>query len=565
MQKNLLIVLFLACTFLLQAQHTDLPQQQESLKQKIGKVENAKSTFSQQWTFDQAVPYRVQLTVIETDKKKGKTETLEYRFNLADLDENLVREETKRDLKYIVAGVGGKQNMVEVMKDGEQQNYEDAVSILVSDSQEADQLRDLLRTAIPTAKELDKQRLNISGYDDMTAWLKAHITDYSIGSSSFEADLKVHEDDELIYDYAFTESSGKSPTITEYTFNIADLDPYDVKLDIRGKAITVKAGTERDQHFVAIRDNGTMKNYDDEVSFQMGDVESARDLAEVLRLVIPEAKERRSKMLVPAPDLAAALDAFQAGLTDFEQEDEKFQHQFENGCFTTYRLQETNSKSETTEDSYEFHLGDLTANNIAIKVAGKDISVVGEIKNGDKFVKVFRDGEQRNYDDEVAFRAAGVENAKNLAFLLKQVAEGCEEQQQRLMAASRKGAIGNWLVEQVDNFKDPNEPEYEQHLTIDEANCSLVFATITPKGKGVEKMRYEVFLKELNKDALLPHVSGKTMSVELKTIHDQDHVKSYKDEEVEKYTDSFDIRVPGIVEARSLITGLKELLEGCKE
>lgn len=564
MQKNFLFVFFLACGLLVQAQ-SELSTRQELLAGEIGKVESAKSTFTQQWAFDQEIPYRVHLTIIETDKKKGKTETMEYRFNLADLDENLVREETKRDLKYVIAGAGGKQNMVEVMKDGEQQNYEDAVSILVSDSQEADELRDMLRTAIPLAKELDKERLNISGYDDMIGWLKTNIKDYSIGGSSFEAELKASEEDELIYDYSFTESGRKEPTTTVYTFNMADLDPYSVKLNIRGKAITVEAGTERNQRFVTIRENGEMKNYDDEVSFQMGDVESARDLAEVLRLVIPEAKERRSKILVPAADLGAALDDFTAQLTNFEQEDEKFEHQFETGCFTTYRLLETDSKSETTENSYEFHLGDLAANNISIKVSGKDIFVVGEIKDGDNFVKVFRDGEQRNYDDEVEFRAAGVENAKMLAFLLKQAAEGCDEQQKRLMTASRKGALGDWLVQQVDNYKDPHEPEYEQHLTIDEANCSLVFATITPKGKGVEKMRYEVFLKELNKEALVPHVSGKTMSVELTTIHSQDHIKSYKDDEVEKYTDSFEIRVPGIVEARSLITGLKELLETCKE
>ena len=142
----------------IQAQSTDLIAGQEALVKKISKVESAKSTYSQKWAFDQEVPYRVHLTIIETDKKKGKTETMEYRFNLADLDENLVREETSRDLKSITAGTGGKQNMVEVLKDGEQENYDDEVSIYVSDSQEADVLKAMLREAIPLAKELDKQR-----------------------------------------------------------------------------------------------------------------------------------------------------------------------------------------------------------------------------------------------------------------------------------------------------------------------------------------------------------------------------------------------------------------------
>jgi hypothetical protein len=53
------------------------------------------------------------------------------------------------------------------------------------------------------------------------------------------------------------------------------------------------------------------------------------------------------------------------------------------------------------------------------------------------------------------------------------------------------------------------------------------------------------------------------MSVELLTIHSEDHIKSYKDDEVEKYTNKFEIRVPGITEARSLIAGLKQLLAGC--
>lgn len=545
------------------AQSDELKMQQESLAAKVGEVENSKSTYAQEWTFEANVPYLVKLTVTETDKKKGKSETAEYQFNLADLDENLVREETRRDLKYITAGVGGKQNMVAVVEDGEQQNYDDEVSILVSDSQAADELRDLLRTIIPIAKELDKQRLQINGYGEMVAWLQTNVTDFNLGDDAYQVSLKSQTDDELIYDYSITKKDNRGSSTTVYTFNLADLDPYSVKLNVRGKSIEVQAGTERDQRFVSILEDGEMENYDDELKFVLGDVESARDLAEVLRMVIPEAKERRSQTLIPMADLASGLEAFKNKLTDFEQEAEKFQHQFEENCYTTYRLQETDSKGETSENAYELHLGDLVSNNVSIKVSGKDIFVVGEIKNDDDYVKHYRDGEQRNYTDEVDFRAEGVENAKSLAFLLKQIAAGCEEQQQKMLANTRKGVLSDWIVEQVESFKDPNEPEYEQHLSVNEEDCSIVFSTITPKGKGVEKMRYEVFLKELNQEAMRPEVSGKTMSVELSTTYNEDHIKSYKDDEVEKYTDSFEIRVPGIMEARGLIAGLKQLFEGC--
>lgn len=551
--------------FSMSAQSEALKQQQQSLIGKIGKVENSKSTFTQQWSFDDEVPYRVKLTVIETDKKKGKTETTEYRFNLADLDENLVREETSRDLKYITAGVGGKQNMVEVFEDGKQQNYDDEVSILVGDSQAADDLRDRLRSIIPAAKVLDKQRLKINGYDEMVSWLQTNVTDFSLGDEVYKISFKPAEQDPLIYDYSITQSDGKGSTNSLYTINLADLDPYSIKLDVRGKSIKVQAETERDQRFVTLFEDGEMKNYDDELNFLMGDVEHARDLAEVLRLVIPEAKERRSQSLVPITDLAAGLEAFKGGLVDFEQEDDKFKHEFDENCYTTYRLLETDSKGETTENSYEFHFGDLADNNISTKVSGKDIFVIGAVKNGDDFIKNFRDGEQRNYTDEVEFRAQGIENAKMLAFQLKQIIAGCDEQQKKMLATTQKGVLSDGIVGQVDAFKDPNEPEYEQHLTVNEEDCSIVFSTISPKGKGVEKMRYEVFLKELNQEALRPEVSGKVMSVELLTIHNEDHIKSYKDDEVEKYTNKFEIRVPGITEARRLIAGLKQLLEGCEK
>lgn len=558
-------LLLLCCTVWANAQSSELIDKQNALVQKVGKVESAKSNFSQQWAFDTQVPYRIHLTVVETDKKKGKAATLEYRFNLADLDENLVREETSRDLKSITAGVGGKQNMVEVFKDGNQENYSSEVSILVTDSKEADELKAMLREAIPLAKTLDKQRLKINGYDEMIGWLQGNISDYTLGDVSYKVSFKPSADDPLIYDHAFTDSGKKDAPTTTQTFNLADLDPYSVKLNVRGKTIGVEAGTERKQRFVTMHENGSLKNYADEVSFQMGTVETARDLAEVLRLAIPEAQKRRSESLSPAADLAAALDAFRKNLSGFEQDGDKFQHQLEEGCFTTYRLQETDSKSAVSEESYALHLGDLAADNVSIKVAGKDIFVVGAIKNGDKFIKNFQGSEQKNYTDEVDFRASGVENAKSLAFYLKQVAQGCDEQQQRLLATTRKGALTDWLTTQVDGYKDANEPAYEQHLTLDESNCSLVFNTITPKGKGVEKVRYEVFLKELNKDALEPVSSGKTLSVQLKTVYNEKHIKSYKDDEVEKYTDHVEIRVPGIVEARSLVVGLKELLEGCKQ
>lgn len=567
MRQILISFLFLSLfTFTLTAQSgSSLEEKQQLLVQAVGKVEDSKSTYTQQWSFDGQIPYLVKLTVIETDKKKGKTETTVYRFNLADLDENLVREDTRRDLKFVTAAVGGKQNMVEVFEDGEQQNYVDEITILVNDSNEADEIREKLRSIIPDAKALDKERLQVNGYDQMVSWLRTNITDFTLGENAYRITFQPQAADELVYDYSVTNTDSKGSSTTVYSFNLADLDPYSVRLNVRGKSIQVEVDTERKQRFVTVMEDGSMQNYDDEVNFVLGDVEHARDLAEVLRLTIPEGKERRSKSLQPAADLASGLEAFKELLIDFEQEGEKFRYQFEENCYTTFRQEEIDSKGGTTEYSYELHLGDLVANNVEIKVAGKDIFVIGGIKDGDNFIKNFRDGEQRNYTDEVEFRAQGVEHAKSLAYLLQQIAEGCEQQQQNMLTAARKGLVNDQIVEQVEGFKDVTEPEYEQHLAINEQDCSIVFSTIEPKGKGVEKMRYEVFLKELNPEALRPHVSGKVMEVELKTIHNQDHIKSYKDDEVEKYTDSFSIRVPGITEARQLIVGLQQLLDGCKE
>ncbi|GJM34780.1 MAG: hypothetical protein DHS20C18_37810 [Saprospiraceae bacterium] len=545
----------------LQAQTNDLASIQQQITGKISRVEDAKSNYAQRWAHEQAVPYKASLTQIETDKKKGKSETLEYRFNLSDLDPNLVRQETKKDLKMVTVGVSGRQKMVQVLKDGEQQNYTEEISILVTDSKEADELKDLIRSAIPLAKELDKQRLKVKTYEEMVDWLHKNVSDFTQGELSFRANLKQDENDPLIYHYTFVEPGRKEATTMDYLFNLSDLDPYTVSLNVKGKTVNVEVNVERKQRFITIRENGELKNYQSDLAFQVGEVDQGRDLAEVLRLIIPEADKKQEANEAIA-SLEDGLQAFQQQLTNFEHGGDKFDQSFEGTCYTNYRMKETNAKGDVTEDHYEVQLGDIAANNISIKTVGKTITVVGEVKDGDDFIKYFRNGEQKNYVDKVEFLANGVENAKSLAVLLKQIVEKCDQTRTLDLPTSD---INSWLIEQTDGYKDPITPEYEQHLTIDQNVCSITFATVEPKGKNYEKMKYEVFLKELNPETLKPNVSGKSMAVKLGTVYNEKHIKSYKNEEVEKFTDSFEIRVDGIEAARSLAEGLKQLIAGCKE
>mgnify|MGYP005666497255 CR=1 FL=1 len=550
------------CFFFSQAQSTDLISLQKQITEKTGRVEDAKSNYAQRWAYDDAIPYRVTLTLIETDKKKGKSETSEYHFNLADLDPNLVREETRKDLKMITAGVAGKQKMVQVFEDGEQQNYIDEISILVPESQAADELKGLIKAVIPLAKELDKQRLKVNTYEDMVQWLIENITDFNKGEDAYKVDLQQDEDDELIYHYTFVKPGRKEATTNEYWFNLSDLDAYTVKLDVRGKDVNVDVNVERKQKFITVRENGEMKNYESDLSIQVGEVDQGRDLAEVLRLIIAEADKKREAMVQAIDNLENGLQEFQETLTDFEQDGDKFSQSFEAGCHTQYSLKTTDTKGEVSEDLYDVQLGDLAANNISIKISGRKMTVLAKVKDGDNYIKYFSDGEQKNYTDKIEFLASGVENAKTLAVLLKQISEQCDQQRDLAIPDTD---VNSWLVEQTDGYKDPHTPEYEQHLTIDANACSITFATVEPKGKNFEKMKYEVFLKELNPESLKPSVSGKSMAVKLGTVYNEKHIKSYKNDEVEKFTDSFEIRVAGIEEARVLIEGLKQLIGNCKE
>ncbi|PHN00861.1 hypothetical protein CRP01_39935 [Flavilitoribacter nigricans DSM 23189 = NBRC 102662] len=550
---------------LIMAQSSELSALQQQIAAKIGPVEGARSAYTQAWSFDPATPDQVKLTVEETDKKKGKTETATYQFSLVDLDENLVRDETRRDLKFITAGIGGKQKMVDVYENGEPQNYEDEVNILVADSKAARELQELLKNAIALARSQDKTRLQFGSFEEMDIWLQDHIKDFKQEDNYYMAAFKPSGSEKIIYDYNLRRRDSRNVDKFQYTFNLADLDPNRIQLEVRGRSIAVNAKTERDQHFVTVFDDEQPDNFDDEINFPMESIAAARDLAAVLRMAIPEAVKLRTESLIPMDDLTAGLSDFSEQVRSFTQEGTTFDQKLDNGCLTTYQVQETGSNGKTETATYEWNLGDLGPDEVAIKVAGKDIYVVGEIKNGENLIQYFRDGEQRNYTDQVDIRAEGVENAKSLAFLLKQIAKGCDEQQRQMLGGMEKDDPAAWIQSEVQAFKDPSEPAYRQEIAIDRDNCSLVLTTVSPKGRGEEKMRYEVLLRNLDSAVFNPEVSGKEVLVELPTREGEDHIKTYKNEAVEKFTNSLQIRVKDVAAARSLIAVFWQLMEDCAE
>ncbi len=87
--------------------------------------------------------------------------------------------------------------------------------------------------------------------------------------------------------------------------------------------------------------------------------------------------------------------------------------------FTSTYSTEKSSK----ESIYEFNLSDLNSENINLETKGKKVFVKLNTNYGEKIIKVYLEGEIKNYESTLTIHANTVENARSIRDLFKLLVE----------------------------------------------------------------------------------------------------------------------------------------------
>ena len=551
MKKAILTLFFAGISGFLFAQ-ANLQPILEELKSHLTEVETKSSVYSQTLEWAQDKPFKVQLTIQETGKKKGKEKVTAFAFSLKDLDMNAIRSKTNKDIVEVNIFMKSKQKMVIFSKDGQFNSYVSKLKVFANDADSGKMLEKLFKQAAKQAKEFPSScpADAATGYQ----WLSDNVTDFTVGEDVKEQSLKI---DGPMLDYHLV-TKGKKDKAERWNFNLADLNKRSVQLKIKSKAFFVEAKTKRNLKYIFYQKEESKPSYTNKIKFYTASFEQAKCLLNVLKSVI-EDSEKKVKANIPQYATAQqALDALAKATGVVEGEKYKMIQELKPSCATTLTQNETKGSSSAKDKSFKFNFLDLKPKRTEIGIKGN--LVVLKLSTGkSKLIQAYKDGELGSYTNKLTLVAPDIESAKLMKVATIAAIEQCATEEGFKAFGTAKENL-DWLAKLL---KKQVVLDHEQRLEAGEGDCKWKFVSIKSGKKQLEEM-YEFSLEDLDAKKVKWVISGKKLSIQINTKYKEKTIKYYKNGEPGNYKNAFSIEFNDIESAREAMVAFRASILGCQ-
>jgi hypothetical protein len=555
MKKYLLLSLFTLFFLQTSAQSPELSAMNTKLQQAVGKVQAASKTYESKVTF--VAPAAIQYSYDEVDSKGNRTNYM-YEVNISDLDVYGVREQTQKDLINVVLQVKNKQKLVKVYKNNEVQPYDDQAMIIAKDIENAREITEAIKKAIPPAEKVMASRLKLVGYDAMVNWLVANVKDVTLGTKSYKQSIAKGPRPGVVI-FTLVEVDAKTSTEEVYTFNLADLNPNTVNFKITGNRFGVELETLQDNKFIAVKEKGEVKPYTNDIVINTIGVDEARDVKTVLAMAVPLAIEKLKADMPPATSEKDALQKLKTLTTDITIGTKQYLQTLEPVCLCTITQTEKDTKA-AKKSTFKFNWMDVNAVGTTIDVTGEKMAIELKMNEGKKLIMSSQDDKFTGYDNSIKIYMPDVENARRAKAAIDKAAEKCKAVYKEPFGADANSAF-NWIKT---NIKD---------VTIDETTLKQVFepvdagkinkvkytrTEVNAKGTGSEEI-FEFNLSDISPLTVEVDVRGKWLYVSMETDFKGKIIKYYKDGKIMPYTAKIEFAINDIDASRNMVTAFKRI------
>jgi len=405
-------ILFLFVTLLTNAQ--DLTSKVEAIKTHLTTVNNGKKDFIQTITIID--PTVVNITIEEIDTK-GNSTTKSFLINPADIKKNGVKKVVKKNLIYIE--VPTSQKLIKLTTNNEKVSYVNSLKIYASDINNARELVDKIKDAIPLAQQMVDERISLSTYQECLNWLENNIGNVSTPNWDISQNLQEKSDYPGSIEFQKTINSSKSSEKQTYVLNLFTLNLKTLSFKIYGDLVTVFVETNKAVKIINYLEDDIQENYTNKFTIACSDIEQARDLKKVLKTIIPLAEESFYNSILPITSHIQGISELNKLTGSFSFNDNTFKQRFTGECVIDY-IKEYDSGDKTEISDINFSLNDIDKHKINYNSKGEFLFVDIFTKSGEPFIKHTINGEAIKYENMVRFYVSSIEKA----ILLKQTLKG---------------------------------------------------------------------------------------------------------------------------------------------
>jgi hypothetical protein len=393
-----------------------ISQSLASIKEKVQDVQIDKSTFKQAIDVLDESKGKIRFVSIVVDEK-GKAAKESFEFYLSDIDKNTIVRKTSGKKLFISLSINNNQKFIKHFKEDNLDSYTNDLEIILSTTDAAQELSDLIKTAIPLINSNEK---GWSTNKDALNWLKNNISKVNSGSATFEQTFSFGERKDYLASFTVKKTDQKSVSTEErYEFSLLDINKKNLTVRISGTQLLVSVETNGNDHYIKYTKNNEQQSFRNDFEIIAEDIDQARNIIAALSTAI-----EKSKSVIPDfGSLQKSLDFITKNTTELTLQKKTISQKINfipgNTTKTIFTYSEPDSKGKPVENRYEFYLNDLDANSLNFKVSGEKLIIVSSSKNKIKLIKYFKDNALQDYQNEIDILSTDIETSREMVEAFK--------------------------------------------------------------------------------------------------------------------------------------------------
>jgi hypothetical protein len=223
-------------------------------------------------------------TQVEKDAKTSTKNT--FKFNWMDVNAVATKIEVTGENLAVEVEMNESKKLIMHHEDDQFNAYDNSIRIMMTDVESARRAKTVIDKAVEKCKAVYKEPF---GADANSAfnWIKSNIKDATIDETTLKQTFEPVEPGKMNkVKYTRTEVNPKGSGSEEvFEFNLSDINPLTVEVDVRGKWLYVSMETDFKGKIIKYYKDGKIMPYTSKIDFAINDIDASRNMVTAFKRI----------------------------------------------------------------------------------------------------------------------------------------------------------------------------------------------------------------------------------------------------------------------------------------
>lgn len=230
-------------------------------------------------------------TLVQVERDAKASEKNEFKFNWMDVNPNASLIDVTSDRMYIELKIVDSKKLMMNTKNDKFNGYDNSLRLYMPDIESARRAKVGVDKAIEKCKAVYKEPF-ADDAKSTTSWIVSNIKEVTLDETTIVQKLeRVEESNTNKYKYTTRDVNAKGAGSEQvFEFNLTDINPLSVAVDVRGKWLYVTMETEFKGKVIKAYKDGKISPYVSKLEIAVNDIDVSRNLVSAIRKAIKAQK-----------------------------------------------------------------------------------------------------------------------------------------------------------------------------------------------------------------------------------------------------------------------------------